>query len=64
MDVSLCVFCFFRISDGPNVSCQLRGHLSLFCYKQVEECRGERSGQNENNVKERLAGTQGELINF
>lgn len=51
------MFCFFRISDGPNVSCQLRAPRSLFCYKQVEECRGQRSAQSrKKNTRESLAG--------
>lgn len=58
MDVYLCffVFVFSRISDGPNVSHQLRAPLSLFCYKQVEECRGQRSAQSRKNTKQRLVG--------
>lgn len=56
MDVSLCVCVIFPESQMVQMSLVRAEPLSLFCYKQVEECEGERSAESGKNC------TKGSLL--
>lgn len=63
LDVLLCVCFIFPESQMVQMTLvSSENRLSLFCYKQVEECRGERSAQSGKNCPQRgLLGTHGKL---